>query len=157
MKLRGGLSHGFSLVELLIVVTTMAVLMSIAMNLIYGISLWSSRTEDAAHHAMATHRLEEQLRRDLHEATSVTVAGEQMTIAMPNATSEWQLEGNACVMTRTAGDEVRRERFELGNGDEWEMTQSNGVVTVSMALNDEPKREVLRITERAPQLEGGSP
>lgn len=147
----------FTLVELLVVVTTMAMLMTLAVNLIHGISLWSSRTEDAAHHAMATHRLEEQLRRDLREATSVTVTGKQMTIAMPNATSEWQLGGDACVMTRTAGDEIRRERFELGNGDEWQVTQSNGVVTVSMALNDEPKREVLRITERVPQLEGGSP
>ncbi|WP_442483707.1 PulJ/GspJ family protein [Aeoliella sp. SH292] len=157
MIMRGERRTGFALVELLVVVTTMAVLMTLAVNLIHGLSLWSSRTEDAAHHALATHRLEEQLRRDLHEATSVTVAGERMTIAMAEATSEWMLEGDACVMTRTAGDEIRRERFELGNGDEWQEEQGNAMVTISIWSIGEPKREVLRITERAPRLEGGSP
>jgi prepilin-type N-terminal cleavage/methylation domain-containing protein len=157
MRLRGERRPGFTLVELLVVVTTMAVLMSLAVNLIHGISLWSSRTEDAAHHALAMHRLEEQLRHDLHEATSVTVAGERMTIVMPDATSEWKLEGDACVMTRTAGDEVRRERFELGNCDEWQEEQGNAIVTISLWSIDEPKREVMRITERAPRLEGVTP
>jgi prepilin-type N-terminal cleavage/methylation domain-containing protein len=149
--------RGFSLVELLVVVTTMAVLMTLAVNLIHEIALWSSRTEDAAHHATATHRLEEQLRGDLHEATSVTIAGDRMTIAMPNATSEWQLEGDACVMTRTAGDETRRERFELGTCDEWRLSEANAMATISLWSNGIPEREVLRITERAPALQGDVP
>lgn len=157
MRVQRSGPRGFTLIELLVVSSCMALLMTLAMCMLHAIAGWGSSTEASAHHAAGLHRLEESLRHELQAATKVDVAGNRLTIITPQVTSEWQLDGNGCLMTRRAAGDLRRERFETGRVDEWHVDNTNGVMTLSIDSADEPNREVLRIVERAPKLEGESP
>jgi hypothetical protein len=101
--------------------------------------------------------MEEGLRRDLHEAMSVAAEDKTLSITKPEASSEWRLDGDACLMTHTAGEVTHRERFDVGKCDEWQASSASGLVTLTLRASAEPQREVLRVVERASQLEGATP
>jgi prepilin-type N-terminal cleavage/methylation domain-containing protein len=109
--------RGFTLVEVLVVITVSSVIMGIAVTLLYGLLLTQRTARDHLHRCHELDRLAEQFRRDVHLATTHNgadlTAGWQCHLPA-DRTVTYRAEPGGLVRVEHQGQVVRqRESFAL--------------------------------------------
>jgi prepilin-type N-terminal cleavage/methylation domain-containing protein len=114
---------GFTLVELLVVISMMAVILPMAGGTVFFLLRAQSQSAEALRDAMAMTQLSHTFRSDVHAAhgarlVSGTAAGDGIVLELDDSrTAEYQPEANGCVSRTVRRGETRerREQFRIGS------------------------------------------
>ena len=146
---------GYTLIELIAVITTGATMLAVATGVIYALFEAEEASRDQLKHALTTERLADQFRRDVHAATEITEASQ--SVDTPHTSGwvftlsgersiEYLADGRSMVRTqRDKGKTVRRESFDLGR--HWQASierhpeGETGVIRLRMEADLQPSSE----------------
>lgn len=159
----GRLRSGFSLVELVIVISLTSLVLLVAMSLLRGVATWGDRALDSEHRAEEVFRFEQTLRQQLRQATNVSAAEKTMTIEFADGRAEWTLAGDHCLVRTTRGGEIRNQRFDIGHwkergpgqkGDpwqQWRVSSDGGLTEVALQPAENLPSRVFRVVAATSQ------
>lgn len=145
VQLSGRLCSGFSLVELVIVISLTSLVLLVAMSLLRGVATWGDRALDSEHRAESVFRFEQTLRQQLRQATNVSAAEKTMTIELADGRAEWKLSGKHCLLQTTRGGDTNNQRFDIGPWQGWRVRTAGGLAEVELQSADNLPTKVLRI------------
>jgi len=133
--------RGISLIEMIAVMGVGAVMMGIAVTLLYGLLRAEGSGREHLRHSSVLGRLADQFRRDVHAAKTVAAAadgeGRQFELA-PGRTVTYRLESGTLTRTEQVDGTVeRRESYALPPGT---------TATIEIPTNTQPAIVSLRIT-----------
>jgi prepilin-type N-terminal cleavage/methylation domain-containing protein len=131
--------RGVSLMELLIVMTVLAVILSTSSVTLFRLLQAQTAGTTALAESLTTARLARDLRRDAHSATAATLTGgdKSTTLTLTGApTGEVRYSIDAAGLTRmaeTADKQALRESYQLGAVDiACELTEGERLITLSL-------------------------
>jgi prepilin-type N-terminal cleavage/methylation domain-containing protein len=131
--------RGFSLIELLVVMSTGGLLLSIAIGTVERAMRINQETTDQLTHARRLVQLTDQFRHDVHLASSTSLEqSHQAVISLLDRTITYSIDGNLVKRTELGPNDRRQiEQYELSERSE--------IVFGSL---DAPKRTVITVIER---------
>lgn len=126
---------GFTLVEVVGVVTMTSALMLVAVSLLHSVLSWNRNTTAAATQTVSFNRMEQQLRNQLRNASGASVEGRVLTIESGDSRSQWTLADDRCEVETKGGDDgPRYEKYDIGPRDPWKLSLQNGLAEIELAL-----------------------
>lgn len=139
-------TSGFTLLELLAVVTLTSMLMLVAMSLLGGLLHWSETAESSSTRAAGLDRMEQILRQQLRTARNATADDRVLTVDAGDATATWTLEDNYCQLRVVADNQVPRvERFVLGAQSRWQLVEEPRWREVQIEAVDDRREMPFRV------------
>lgn len=156
--------RGFTLVELMIVITLFALALSAVAILLKGV-LQANRT--AENHRAITRsiqRLAIQFRDDIHSASAVNLKDNELIAHVPQTqnSTTYQVDGNSIHRIEALGQQVNRDEFELPSGaiatfdDDVDGTRSLASLVLTYPLNSSQPKFSNRRTLRIEAAVGGT-
>lgn len=131
--------RGFSLVEVLVVVTLTGVLAGVSMTVMNGLANWGNSATESSQQAASLYRMEQTLRKQLAEATRVEVADELLVVSLAGGTNaEWTLVGSECQLRTKNGDRTYGERYRVGPHRAWRVEIADGLAEVCFENDTNP-------------------
>ncbi|MGI9456075.1 MAG: pilus assembly FimT family protein [Aeoliella sp.] len=128
--------RGWTLIELVMVVALTSALMTVAVALLHGVTVWGDRAEKSSMRAASFHQLEFDLRQELRQATAITADGRTLTITTDSGPVKFQLNSDHCLQSLPESDPPQFERYTLGPCEPWNLQIENNIADIRIDVPD---------------------
>jgi prepilin-type N-terminal cleavage/methylation domain-containing protein len=144
-----GCSHGFSLIEMMVVMAVSALLLGVATSFLWSVRSRDRLVRDESGRTMQSFRLAEALRDDIRGGVDVleSIDGPLVVMSPNGEQTRYELTPRGCVRSVVAPGvaEARRDEFAIGRAGGWNVERlpagRRPLVAVALKHSGEPQND----------------